>query len=216
MTETQSLELAKELISRPSVTPDDRDCQKLLVERLYKIGFATEELHFGDTKNIWLRRGTKAPVVCFAGHTDVVPTGPVEKWDSPPFEPTERDGRLYGRGAADMKTSIACFVTACERFVAEYPDHQGSIALLITSDEEGDALDGTTKVVDVLKARDELIDYCIVGEPTAVDKLGDLAIRYGYYRYQTEVIIFIVAILVLLVILIQSIGNALARKLDKR
>ena len=174
MTETQSLELAKALISRPSVTPDDRDCQKLLAGRLHKIGFAAEELHFGDTKNIWLRRGTKAPVVCFAGHTDVVPTGPVEKWDSPPFEPTECDGRLYGRGAADMKTSIACFVTACERFVAEHPDHQGSIALLITSDEEGDALDGTTKVIDVLKARDELIDYCIVGEPTAVDKLGDM------------------------------------------
>ena len=174
MTETQSLELAKELISRPSVTPDDRDCQKLLAERLQKIGFAVEELHFGDTKNVWLRRGTQAPVFCFAGHTDVVPTGPVEKWDSPPFEPIEREGRLYGRGAADMKTSIACFVTACERFVAENPNHQGSIALLITSDEEGDALDGTTKVVDVLKARGELIDYCIVGEPTAVDKLGDM------------------------------------------
>ena len=174
MTETQSLELAKELISRPSVTPDDQNCQQLLAERLQKIGFAVEELHFGDTKNIWLRRGTQAPVFCFAGHTDVVPTGPVEKWDSPPFEPTEQEGRLYGRGAADMKTSIACFVTACERFVAEHPDHQGSIALLITSDEEGDALDGTTKVVDVLKARGELIDYCIVGEPTAVDKLGDM------------------------------------------
>ncbi|HHX2501866.1 TPA: succinyl-diaminopimelate desuccinylase [Neisseria subflava] len=174
MTETQSLELAKELISRPSVTPDDQNCQQLLAERLQKIGFAVEELHFGDTKNVWLRRGTQAPVFCFAGHTDVVPTGPVEKWDSSPFEPTEREGRLYGRGAADMKTSIACFVTACERFVAEYPDHQGSIALLITSDEEGDALDGTTKVVDVLKARGELIDYCIVGEPTAVDKLGDM------------------------------------------
>ena len=174
MTETQSLELAKELISRPSVTPDDQNCQQLLAERLQKIGFAVEELHFGDTKNIWLRRGTQAPVFCFAGHTDVVPTGPVENWDSPPFEPTEREDRLYGRGAADMKTSIACFVTACERFVAEYPDHQGSIALLITSDEEGDALDGTTKVVDVLKARGELIDYCIVGEPTAVDKLGDM------------------------------------------
>lgn len=174
MTETQSLELAKALISRPSVTPDDQNCQQLLAERLQKIGFAVEELHFGDTKNVWLRRGTQAPVFCFAGHTDVVPTGPVEKWDSSPFEPTEREGRLYGRGAADMKTSIACFVTACERFVAEYPDHQGSIALLITSDEEGDALDGTTKVVDVLKARGELIDYCIVGEPTAVDKLGDM------------------------------------------
>ncbi len=174
MTETQSLELAKALISRPSVTPDDQNCQQLLAERLQKIGFAVEELHFGDTKNIWLRRGTQAPVFCFAGHTDVVPTGPVEKWDSPPFEPTECEGCLYGRGAADMKTSIACFVTACERFVAEHPDHQGSIALLITSDEEGDALDGTTKVVDVLKARGELIDYCIVGEPTAVDKLGDM------------------------------------------
>ena len=174
MTETQSLELAKALISRPSVTPDDQNCQQLLAERLQKIGFAVEELHFGDTKNVWLRRGTQAPVFCFAGHTDVVPTGPVEKWDSPPFEPTEQEGRLYGRGAADMKTSIACFVTACERFVAEHPDHQGSIALLITSDEEGDALDGTTKVVDVLKARGELIDYCIVGEPTAVDKLGDM------------------------------------------
>ena len=174
MTETQSLELAKELISRSSVTPDDQNCQQLLAERLQKIGFSVEELHFGDTKNVWLRRGTQAPVFCFAGHTDVVPTGPVEKWYSPPFEPTEREGRLYGRGAADMKTSIACFVTACERFVAENPDHQGSIALLITSDEEGDALDGTTKVVDVLKARGELIDYCIVGEPTAVDKLGDM------------------------------------------
>ena len=174
MTETQSLELAKELISRPSVTPDDQNCQQLLAERLQKIGFSVEELHFGDTKNVWLRRGTQAPVFCFAGHTDVVPTGPVEKWDSSPFEPTEREGRLYGRGAADMKTSIACFVTACERFVAEHPDHQGSIALLITSDEEGDALDGTTKVVDVLKARGELIDYCIVGEPTAVNKLGDM------------------------------------------
>lgn len=174
MTETRSLELAKALISRPSVTPDDQNCQQLLAERLQKIGFAVEELHFGDTKNIWLRRGTQAPVFCFAGHTDVVPTGPVEKWDSPPFEPTEHEGRLYGRGAADMKTGIACFVTACERFVAEHPDHQGSIALLITSDEEGDALDGTTKVVDILKARDELIDYCIVGEPTAVDKLGDM------------------------------------------
>ena len=174
MTETQSLELAKALISRPSVTPDDQNCQQLLAERLQKIGFAVEDLHFGDTKNVWLRRGTQAPVFCFAGHTDVVPTGPVEKWDSPPFEPTEQEGRLYGRGAADMKTSIACFVTACERFVAEHPDHQGSIALLITSDEEGDALDGTTKVVDVLKARGELIDYCIVGEPTAVDKLGDM------------------------------------------
>ncbi|MCF7530270.1 succinyl-diaminopimelate desuccinylase [Neisseria lisongii] len=174
MSETQSLALAKALIARPSVTPDDQNCQQLLAERLQKIGFTVEEMNFGDTKNIWLRRGSAAPLVCFAGHTDVVPTGPLEKWDSPPFEPTEREGRLFGRGAADMKTSIACFVTACERFVADHPDHQGSIALLITSDEEGDALDGTTKVVDVLKNRGETIDYCVVGEPTAVSRLGDM------------------------------------------
>ncbi|OSI19038.1 succinyl-diaminopimelate desuccinylase [Neisseria dumasiana] len=173
MNDTQSLALTKQLIAQPSVTPDDQNCQQILAERLQKIGFTVEEMNFGDTKNIWARRGTASPVVCFAGHTDVVPPGPSEKWDSPPFEPTERDGRLYGRGAADMKTSIACFVTACERFVAEHPDHTGSIALLITSDEEGDAHDGTTKVVDALKARGELIDYCIVGEPTAVETLGD-------------------------------------------
>lgn len=173
MNDTQSLALTKQLIARPSVTPDDQNCQQILAERLQKIGFTVEEMNFGDTKNIWARRGTASPVVCFAGHTDVVPPGPSEKWDSPPFDPTERDGRLYGRGAADMKTSIACFVTACERFVAGHPDHTGSIALLITSDEEGDAHDGTTKVVDILKARGELIDYCIVGEPTAVETLGD-------------------------------------------
>ncbi len=173
MSETQSLNLAKQLIAEQSVTPDDKNCQTILAERLQKIGFTIEEMHFGNTKNIWARRGNTAPLLCFAGHTDVVPSGPVEKWQSPPFEPTERDGRLYGRGAADMKTSIACFVTACERFVAEHPDHAGSIALLITSDEEGDAHDGTTKVVDALKARGELIDYCIVGEPTAVETLGD-------------------------------------------
>lgn len=173
MNDTQSLALTKQLIAQPSVTPDDQNCQQILAERLQKIGFTVEEMNFGDTKNIWARRGTASPVVCFAGHTDVVPPGPSEKWDSPPFEPTERDGRLYGRGAADMKTSIACFVTACERFVAANPGHTGSIALLITSDEEGDAHDGTTKVVDALKARGELIDYCIVGEPTAVETLGD-------------------------------------------
>lgn len=173
MNDTQSLALTKQLIAQPSVTPDDQNCQQILAERLQKIGFTIEQMNFGDTKNIWARRGTASPVVCFAGHTDVVPPGPSEKWDSPPFEPTERDGRLYGRGAADMKTSIACFVTACERFVAANPDHTGSIALLITSDEEGDAHDGTTKVVDALKARGELIDYCIVGEPTAVETLGD-------------------------------------------
>ncbi|ASK26517.1 succinyl-diaminopimelate desuccinylase [Neisseria chenwenguii] len=174
MTETASLNLAKQLIAQASVTPDDQNCQQILAERLQKIGFTVETLNFGETKNIWARRGTQSPVFCFAGHTDVVPPGPSEKWDTPPFEPTERNGRLYGRGAADMKTSIACFVTACERFVAENPNHAGSIALLITSDEEGDAHDGTTKVVDALKARGELIDYCIVGEPTATKTLGDM------------------------------------------
>ncbi len=173
MNDTASLNLAKQLIAQASVTPDDKNCQQILAERLQNIGFAIEEMHFGNTKNIWARRGGSAPVLCFAGHTDVVPAGPAELWHSPPFEPTERDGRLFGRGAADMKTSIACFVTACERFVAANPNHAGSIALLITSDEEGDAFDGTTKVVDVLKARGERIDYCIVGEPTAVNVLGD-------------------------------------------
>ncbi|MDO5059783.1 MAG: succinyl-diaminopimelate desuccinylase [Neisseria sp.] len=173
MTETATLHLTKQLIAEQSVTPDDKNCQSILAERLQAIGFSVEPLNFGDTKNFWARKGTKAPLLCFAGHTDVVPSGPVERWTSPPFEPTERDGKLYGRGAADMKTSIAAFVTACERFVAAQPEHQGSIALLITSDEEGDAHDGTTKVVDVLAARGETIDYCIVGEPTAVDTLGD-------------------------------------------
>ena len=173
MTETATLALTKQLIAEPSVTPDDKHCQTLLAERLQAIGFTIEAFHFGQTKNIWARKGTTEPVLCFAGHTDVVPSGPVEKWTSPPFEPTEREGKLYGRGAADMKTSIAAFITACERFVAQHPQHQGSIALLITSDEEGDAHDGTTKVVDALQARDEKIDYCIVGEPTAVNQLGD-------------------------------------------
>ena len=173
MTETATLALTKQLIAEPSVTPDDKHCQTLLAERLQAIGFTIEAFHFGQTKNIWARKGTTEPVLCFAGHTDVVPSGPVEKWTSPPFEPTEREGKLYGRGAADMKTSIAAFVTACERFVAQHPQHQGSIALLITSDEEGDAHDGTIKVVDALQARDEKIDYCIVGEPTAVNQLGD-------------------------------------------
>ena len=171
--ETASLDLAKQLIAEPSVTPDDRRCQQILAERLAAIGFEIEEMNFGDTKNLWARRGRAAPLLCFAGHTDVVPAGNEAAWDSPPFEPAERDGRLYGRGAADMKTAVACFVTACERFVAAHPDHGGSIALLITSDEEGDAADGTTRVVDALKARGESIDYCIVGEPTAEKQLGD-------------------------------------------
>ena len=173
MSETATLALTKQLIAEASVTPDDKNCQAILAERLQKIGFTIEAMNFNDTQNIWARRGNSVPLLCFAGHTDVVPSGPEEKWTSPPFEPTERDGKLYGRGTADMKTSIAAFVTACERLVAEHPDHSGSIALLITSDEEGDAYDGTTKVVDALKARGETIDYCIVGEPTAVNRLGD-------------------------------------------
>lgn len=171
--DTASLALSKQLLAEPSVTPDDARCQAILAERLRAIGFSVETLPFGDTQNFWARRGNSGPLLCFAGHTDVVPPGPLDKWTSPPFTPTERDGRLYARGAADMKTSIACFVTACERFVAAHPDHPGSLALLITSDEEGDAHDGTTRVVDVLSARGEWIDYCIVGEPTAVATLGD-------------------------------------------
>lgn len=173
MSETATLDLAKALIAQASVTPDDQNCQAILAGRLEAMGFVVEPLHFGETKNFWARRGTAGPVVCFAGHTDVVPPGPAESWTSPPFEPVERDGRLFGRGAADMKTSIAAFVTACERFIAENPCHEGSVALLITSDEEGDAADGTVKVVDVLARRGERIDYCIVGEPTSGERLGD-------------------------------------------
>lgn len=170
---TDTLELAKELIARRSLTPDDAGCQEILIGRLEKLGFKVEKMRFGNVDNFWARRGTSAPLVCFAGHTDVVPTGPVEKWDSDPFLPVVRDGMLYGRGAADMKTSLAAFITAIEAFVDERPDHAGSIALLITSDEEGVAVDGTVKVVEALKARSELMDYCIVGEPSCVSRLGD-------------------------------------------
>lgn len=168
-----TLELAKQILSEASVTPDDKNCQNIIAAHLQKLGFTIEEMNFGATKNIWARLGNAAPVLCFAGHTDVVPAGDVAQWTFDPFTPTEHEGKLYARGAADMKTAIACFVTACERFVAANPNFSGSLALLITSDEEGDAHDGTTKVVDVLKARNELIDYCIVGEPTAVNQLGD-------------------------------------------
>jgi len=168
-----TLELARALIARRSVTPDDGGCQTLLGERLKRLGFALEPLESNGVTNLWARRGTGAPIVCLAGHTDVVPTGPLDQWLSDPFVPTERDGRLYGRGAADMKTSLAAFVTAIEGFLAGHPDPRGSIALLITSDEEGVATDGTVKVVDRLEARGERIDYCIVGEPTCVDRLGD-------------------------------------------
>jgi succinyl-diaminopimelate desuccinylase len=169
-----ALELAKELIGRRSVTPEDGGCQELIAQRLARAGFKCEPMKFGEVTNLWARRGSARPVVCFAGHTDVVPTGPLAEWHSDPFVPTVRDGKLYGRGAADMKSSIAAFVVATEMFVKERPQHSGSIALLITSDEEGPALDGTVRVVEKLKARNELIDYCIVGEPTSVDWLGDM------------------------------------------
>ncbi|MBK0413869.1 succinyl-diaminopimelate desuccinylase [Chromobacterium haemolyticum] len=168
-----TLELARQLIRLDSVTPRDQGCQELMIARLEAIGFRVERMRFGDVDNFWARRGGDGPLVCFAGHTDVVPTGPLEQWDSPPFEPTVRNGLLYGRGAADMKASLAAFVTACEDFVARHPGHSGSIALLITSDEEGVAVDGSVKVVDALEARGETIDYCIVGEPTSDQALGD-------------------------------------------
>ena len=168
-----TLALAQNLIALPSVTPDDAGCQALLAQRLEKLGFHIEELAFGDVTNLWARRGKASPVLCFAGHTDVVPPGPLDQWHSDPFTPDIRDGLLYGRGAADMKTSLAAFITAIEAFIERHPNHNGSIALLITSDEEGPAVDGTVRVVDTLKARNELLDYCIVGEPTCVDQLGD-------------------------------------------
>ncbi|WP_287877048.1 succinyl-diaminopimelate desuccinylase [Aquitalea sp.] len=170
---SKTLELTCELIRRDSVTPYDAGCQQLLAERLHALGFVIEPMRFGEVDNLWARRGNSGPLLCFAGHTDVVPSGPVEQWDSPPFEPRQRNGLLYGRGAADMKASLAAFITAIEAFVTAHPDHPGSIALLLTSDEEGVAVDGSVKVVDALEARGELIDYCIVGEPTSDQKLGD-------------------------------------------
>ena len=173
MPEINALELAKELIARKSVTPEDGGCQALVSARLERSGFRCEPMRFGEVSNLWARRGTAQPLVCFAGHTDVVPTGPLGEWHSDPFVPTIRDGKLYGRGAADMKSSIAAFVVAVEAFVAERPKHSGSIALLLTSDEEGPAVDGTVRVVEKLKQRNELVDYCIVGEPSSVDALAD-------------------------------------------
>ncbi|HZH57145.1 MAG TPA: succinyl-diaminopimelate desuccinylase [Burkholderiaceae bacterium] len=167
------LELACELIARPSVTPDDAGCQQWLAARLEKIGFHCESMVFDDVTNLWARRGDSGPLLVFAGHTDVVPPGPRELWDTDPFEPQVRDGRLYGRGAADMKSSIAAFVAAVEEFVAARPDHAGSIGLLITSDEEGPALNGTVRVCQTLARRAEHPDYCVVGEPTSVRALGD-------------------------------------------
>ena len=171
---TPALELAQELIRRRSVTPEDGGCQDLIASRLTSAGFKCEPMRFGDVCNLWARRGTVRPLLCFAGHTDVVPTGPLSEWHSDPFVPTIRDGKLYGRGAADMKSSIAAFVVAAEAFVKERPGHGGSIAFLLTSDEEGPSVDGTVKVVEVLKKRGETMDYCVVGEPTSVDALGDM------------------------------------------
>lgn len=168
---TQSL--ANDLIARKSVTPVDAGCQALLAERLAAIGFAIEHLRFDDVDNLWARRGTDGPLIAFAGHTDVVPPGPTDAWDSDPFTPEVRDGFLYGRGAADMKSSIAAMVTACERFVAANPDHSGSIAFLITSDEEGPSINGTVKVIEQLAARGEKIDWCLVGEPSSRERTGD-------------------------------------------
>jgi len=169
-----TLALAQQLISRVSVTPADAGCLDIIMERLEPLGFRLERIDTGGVCNLWARRGKIAPVLCFAGHTDVVPPGPPEKWNSPPFEPVIRDGYMYGRGAADMKTSLAAFVTAIEQFIAAHPDHKGSIALLLTSDEEGIASHGTVKVVEALAARGDRLDYCIVGEPTSVTVLGDM------------------------------------------
>jgi succinyl-diaminopimelate desuccinylase len=169
-----TLELAIDLVSRASVTPEDAGCQDVMIRRLEAIGFVVERLRFGEVDNFWARRGTEAPLFAFAGHTDVVPPGSLEEWDSDPFRPEIRDGLLYGRGACDMKGSLAAMVTAVEAFVKAHPEHPGSIAFLITSDEEGPAVDGTVKVVETLEARGEKIDWCLVGEPSSTDRLGDI------------------------------------------
>ncbi|MGE5470898.1 MAG: succinyl-diaminopimelate desuccinylase [Bacteroidota bacterium] len=169
-----TFELARQIIARPSVTPDDAGCMDIIAKRLQPLGFTLEYINRNGVSNLWARRGTAAPLFVFAGHTDVVPTGPLEKWTTPPFAPEVRDGMLYGRGAADMKSSVAASVTAVEAFIAAHPEHAGSLAFLLTSDEEGDAIDGTVAVVDALKARGEMLDYCIIGEPTSVNTLGDM------------------------------------------
>ncbi|AXI03351.1 succinyl-diaminopimelate desuccinylase [Aquirhabdus parva] len=169
-----TLDLTLDLIRRPSVTPIDADCQTIMAERLAKIGFHIEKMRFGDVDNLWARRGTTGPLFCFAGHTDVVPTGDLGKWSSAPFLPEIRDGQLYGRGTADMKSALAAMVVACERFVEAHPTHDGSIAFLITSDEEGPSINGTVKVIETLEARQEKITWCLVGEPSSTKTLGDV------------------------------------------
>lgn len=171
---SETVKLTEELIRRESVTPEDAGCQQLMASRLESLGFNIESMFFVDTLNMWARKGTEKPVFCFAGHTDVVPTGDPALWDTPPFEPTIKDGYIYGRGAADMKGSLAAMIVATERFVKKHPNHKGSIAYLITSDEEGPFINGTTKVIDTLEARNEKIDYCLVGEPSSTDYCGDI------------------------------------------
>jgi succinyl-diaminopimelate desuccinylase len=170
---SETLELTRNLMARRSVTPADEGCQEVMMARLAAAGFQVEPLRYGSVDNFWAKRGSGGPVLCFAGHTDVVPTGPLEEWKSDPFVPTVRDGVLYGRGAADMKSGLAAMVTACEEFAAAHPSHKGSIAFLITSDEEGPSVDGTKRVVEALAARKERIDYCIVGEPSSENRIGD-------------------------------------------
>ena len=169
-----TLTLAQELIRRPSVSPEDHGCLQVIGQRLEAVGFRVERMPFGPVENLWARHGNARPVLCFAGHTDVVPTGPREEWQTDPFEPMVRDGLLYGRGAADMKSGLAAMVTASERFVAAHPNHGGSLAFLLTSDEEGPSVDGTRRVVETLEARGEKIDWCVVGEPSSTDALGDM------------------------------------------
>ena len=169
-----TVQLACDLIARRSVTPEDAGCQALMIERLERIGFEVEHLRFGEVDNFWAVRGSSGPIVVFAGHTDVVPTGPEQHWQHPPFEPVVRDGMILGRGAADMKGSLAAMVVACERFVSEHPDHTGRIGFLITSDEEGPAANGTVKVIEWLQERDQSIDWCIVGEPSSTTLVGDV------------------------------------------
>ncbi|MCG9691924.1 succinyl-diaminopimelate desuccinylase [Vibrio sp. Isolate22] len=174
MTDSPTLALAKDLISRQSVTPEDAGCQELMINRLKALGFEIEVMVFEDTTNFWARRGTEAPLFAFAGHTDVVPAGPIEQWNTKPFEPTIVDGYLHGRGAADMKGSLASMIVAVEQFIEKYPNHSGSIGFLITSDEEGPFINGTVRVVEALMARGENIDMCIVGEPSSTEFVGDV------------------------------------------
>lgn len=174
MISSETLELSLQLLRQPSVTPIDHTCQEIMAKRLEKIGFNIENMRFDDVDNLWARKGTESPVFCFAGHTDVVPTGHLDAWNSDPFVPEIRDGKLYGRGSADMKTALAAMVIASERFVAKHPNHKGSIAFLITSDEEGPSINGTVKVIETLEARNEKMDWCLVGEPSSTNKLGDI------------------------------------------